>query len=132
MIKYILIALLTFLLGVPQLYAQNKSKEKKVPTTQLNKDGNINYPKKILVNPDFDFKLKSTQKGKFILSFYKSQSKAITIKIYDLTGNLVLQESVSEDGSFSKEYDLSYYKPRFFVVEVGSSQYNKTKSIITE
>ncbi len=132
MIKYILIALITFLLCVPQLHAQNKNKKKKVPTTQLNKDGNINYPKKILVNPDFDFKLKSTQKGKFILSFYKSQSKAITIKIYDLTGNLVLQESVSEDGSFSKEYDLSYYKPRFFVVEVGSSQYNKTKSIITE
>lgn len=131
MIKYILIALFTFLLGTSQLYAQNKKKEE-VPVTQLNKDGEIRYPKKILVNPDFDFKLKSTQKGKFILSFYKNQSKSITIKIYDLTGNLVLQESVSENGSFSKEYDLSYYKPNFFVVEVGSSQYNKTKSIITE
>ncbi len=132
MVKYILIALLTFLLTTPHLLAQNKNKQKKETTAQLNEDGSINYPKKILVNPDFDFKLKSTQKGKFILSFYKSQSKAVTIKIYDLTGNLILQESVSDEGSFSKEYDLSYYKPKFFVVEVGSSQYNKTKSIITE
>ncbi len=130
MIKFILFAVFTVLMSTPPLLAQ--SKERKEPSTPLNKDGNINYPKKILVNPDFDFKLKSTQKGKFILSFYKSQSKAVTIKIYDLTGNLVLQESVSEDGSFSKEYDLSYYKPNFFVVEVGSSQYNKTKSIIAQ
>ena len=132
MIRFILIALLTFLITLPELNAQSKKNEKKGPEIQLNKDGEINYPKKILVNPDFDFKLKSTQKGKFILSFYKSQSKAITIKIYDLTGNLVLQESVSENGSFSKEYDLSYYKPKFFVVEVGSSEYNKTKSVIAE
>jgi hypothetical protein len=132
MIKYILIALGAFLLSSSQLHAQNKNKQKEENKAQLNRDGKINYPKQILVNPDFDFKIKSTQKGKFIVSFYKSQSKPITIKIYDITGNLVLQESVLDDGSFSKEYDLSYYKPKFFVVEVGSSQYNKTKSVFTE
>ncbi|MBK6266660.1 hypothetical protein JKA74_16560 [Marivirga sp. S37H4] len=132
MIKYILFFLFTLLLCIHIGSAQETKPQKEKNQTQVKGDGEINYPKKILVNPDFDFKLKSTSKGKFILSFFKKQNKAITIKIYDITGNLVLQETVSEDGSFSKEYDLSYYKPKFFVVEVGSSQYNKTKSIITE
>lgn len=113
-------------------YAQKRKPEKSTKTTQVQGDGELKYPKKLLVNPDFDFKLKSTQKGKFILSFYKNQDKALTVKIYDITGNLVLQETVSENGSFSKEYDLSYYRPKFFIVEVGSSEYNRTKSIITE
>lgn len=130
--KLILFIFLFFLMCGHIGYAQKRKPEKTAKTTQVQGDGELKYPKKLLVNPDFDFKLKSTQKGKFILSFYKNQDKALTVKIYDITGNLVLQETVSDNGSFSKEYDLSYYKPKFFIVEVGSSEYNKTKSIITE
>jgi hypothetical protein len=103
-----------------------------VKVESIEKDGRVSYPKKLLVNPEFDFKLKKTNTGKFTISFYKEDDKAVKIKIYDLIGNLVKQETVSKSGLFTKEYDLSYYNPKFFIVEAGSSQYNKTKSIIVE
>lgn len=90
----------------------------------------INYSKNLLVNPDFDFKLNPTDKGKFILSFYNNEKKPLVIKVYDLIGNLILQETVTEQGPFTKEYDLSFYKAYFFMVEVGNTRYNKTKTVI--
>lgn len=126
---------LIFLLFIPftllsESYAQNKQDSVKVD--QVYGDGDVNYSKRILLNGEFDFKLNRTQPGKFIISFYKNENKPVVIKIYDITGNLIKQETVVENGAFSKEYNLSYYKPSFFVVEVGSSKYNKTKSIMAE
>ena len=112
-------------------YAQERSKDS-VEIESMEKKGRVNYPKKLLVNPEFDFKLKKTETGKFTISFYKENDKSTTIKIYDLIGNLIKQETVSKSGLFTKEYDLSYYNPKFFIVEAGSSEYNKTKSIIVE
>ncbi|WP_375579416.1 hypothetical protein ABWH96_20865 [Marivirga tractuosa] len=130
MIKVLLIlSFLCFTLSFS--YAQESSKDS-VELEGIEKDGRVNYPKKLLVNPEFDFKLKKTDKGKFTVSFYKENDKSVTIKIYDLIGNLIKQETVSKSGLFTKEYDLSYYNPKFFIVEAGGSQYNKTKSIIVE
>ncbi|ADR22159.1 hypothetical protein MATR_02030 [Marivirga tractuosa] len=130
MIRILLIlSVLYFTLSIS--YAQEGSKDS-VEVESVEKDGRVNYPKKLLVNPEFDFKLKKTETGKFTLSFYKDTDKSTTIKIYDLIGNLIKQETVSKAGLFTKEYDLSYYNPKFFVVEAGSSEYNKTKSIIVE
>ncbi|MGM0579528.1 MAG: hypothetical protein ACQETL_02535 [Bacteroidota bacterium] len=112
-------------------YAQESSQDS-VEVESVDKDGSVKYPKKLLVNPEFDFKLKKTETGKFTVSFYKDNGKSVTIKIYDLIGNLIKQETVSESGLFTKEYDLSYYNPKFFIVEAGSSEYNKTKSVIVE
>ena len=95
-------------------------------------DGDVTYSKKLLVNGEFDFKLNKTSKGQFIISFFKNENKPVVVKIYDITGNLLKQETVVNNGSFSKEYNLSYYKPSFFVVEVGNAKYNKTKSIMAE
>ena len=127
----ILILLFSFSI-IAYINAQNTGSVDSVRAEQVEKDGNVNYPKKLLVNPDFDFKLKKSAAGKFIVSFYKEDEKPVTIKIFDLLGNLVVQETVNQSGPYSKEYNLSYYKPKFFVVEAGSSQYNKTKSIIVE
>ncbi|WKV13564.1 hypothetical protein [Marivirga harenae] len=124
--------LLTFLcLSLSASLAQNKSRDS-VEVESIEKDGRVSYPKKLLVNPEFDFKLKKTETGKFTISFYKEDDKAVKIKIYDLIGNLIKQETISKSGLYTKEYDLSYYNPKFFIVEAGSSQYNKTKSIIVE
>jgi hypothetical protein len=112
-------------------YAQEGSRDS-VEVDGMEKEGRVNYPKKLLVNPEFDFKLKKTETGKFTISFYKKSGKSVTIKIYDLIGNLIKQETVSKSGLFNKEYDLSYYNPKFFIVEAGSSEYNKTKSVIVE
>jgi hypothetical protein len=112
-------------------YAQESS-EDSVEVESVERDGGVRYPKKLLVNPEFDFKLKKTDTGKFTISFYKENDRSTTIKIYDLIGNLIKQETVSKSGLFTKEYDLSYYNPKFFIVEAGSSEYNKTKSVIVE
>lgn len=130
MIRFLLLFIfLSFSISVS---IAQKSAQDSIKVERIEKDGGINYPKKLLVNPDFDFKLKKTETGKFTISFYKENSKSTTIKIYDLIGNLIKQETVSKSGLFTKEYDLSYYNPKFFIVEAGSSQYNKTKSIIVE
>jgi len=127
----VLLLLILFCFAYSYSYAQESS-EDSVKVEAVEKDGAVNYPKQLLVNPEFDFKLKKTEAGKFSISFYKESEKALTIKIYDLIGNLIKQETVSKSGLFSKEYDLRYYNPKFFIVEAGSSQYNKTKSIIVE
>jgi len=127
----ILLLLFSFFLTYSYVYAQDNSKDS-VELESIEQDGGVNYPKKLLVNPEFDFKLKKTGTGTFSVSFYKKNDKAVTIKIYDLIGNLIKQETVSKSGLFSKEYDLNYYNPKFFIVEAGSSQYNKTKSVIVE
>ncbi|RUA28090.1 MAG: hypothetical protein DSY77_16440 [Bacteroidetes bacterium] len=127
----ILLILSLFCFTLSNSYAQESSKDS-VEVESVEKDGRVNYPKKLLVNPEFDFKLKKSETGKFTISFYKENSTSTTIKIYDLIGNLIKQETVSKAGLFTKEYDLSYYNPKFFVVEAGNSEYNKTKSIIVE
>jgi hypothetical protein len=129
--KRILLILSLFCFTLAWSYAQESSRDS-VEVKGVEREGRVNYPKKLLVNPEFDFKLKKTETGKFSISFYKENEKPTTIKIYDLIGNLIKQETVSKSGLFTKEYDLSYYNPKFFVVEAGSSEYNKTKSIIVE
>lgn len=126
---FIILSLFCFKLSIS--YAQEKNKDS-VEMKSIEKEGRVNYSKKLLVNPEFDFKLKKTETGKFTISFYKENNKSTTIKIYDIIGNLIKQETVSKSGLFTKEYDLSYYNPKFFIVEAGSSEYNKTKSVIVE
>ncbi|MFQ3213313.1 MAG: hypothetical protein ACJAT1_000702 [Marivirga sp.] len=130
MLKSFFTILLSLLLSVS--YGQSQSNKDSVRLEQVPGDGDFTYSKKLLINSEFDFKLHKTQSGKFIISFYKNENKPVVIKIYDITGNLIKQETVVEHGPFSKEYNLSYYKPSFFVVEVGSAKYNKTKSIMAE
>jgi|GEM_PF-5967229 hypothetical protein len=127
----VLLILSIFYFSISFSNAQNSTRDS-VDVEDVEREGRVNYPKKLLVNPEFDFKLKKTEAGKFTISFYKENDKSTTIKIYDLIGNLIKQETVSESGLFTKEYDLRYYSPKFFIVEAGSSQYNKTKSIIVE
>ncbi|MGJ3235810.1 hypothetical protein [Marivirga sp.] len=127
----VLVILIFLCLSISISNAQESSQDS-IEVESIEKDGRVSYPKKLLVNPEFDFKLKKTETGKFSISFYKENNKSTTIKIYDLIGNLIKQETVSKSGLFTKEYDLSYYNPKFFIVEAGSSQYNKTKSIIVE
>lgn len=91
-------------------------------------ESKLKYSRSVL-NTDFDFSLTSTAKGKFSLSFFNNTNDVVAIKIYDLIGNLIFTEQVSAQGNFVKEYDLSFYETDFFVVEVGSAKYNKTKSI---
>ncbi len=53
----------------------------------------------------------------------------IKIKIYDFLGNLILEDYISPTDGMQKTYDLSQTSSEIFVVEIGNSKYNKTKSI---
>lgn len=84
-----------------------------------------------LLNPGFDFELKPTAPGKFRVMFDNNTEKAVVIKIYDIIGNLLINYEVSQQGEFIKEFDVSAFHTRLFVVEIGNSKYNKAKSVIS-
>lgn len=78
---------------------------------------------------NFDFSLQPTTKGSFSLKFtHYGDTK---VRIYDIIGNVILEEEISAHGKFSKEYDLSASKSGMFIVEVGNARYNKTKSVVS-
>ena len=51
------------------------------------------------------------------------------MKIFDILGNLILQDQLLPDDGLQKNYDFTHLNSRIFVVEVGNAKYNKTKSI---
>lgn len=90
---------------------------------------NLKYSKNLL-NQDFDFELNPLAQGKFSLNMLHDTKAMVSIKVYDIIGNLLYEENVKIRGSFEKEFDLSFLKTKFFIVEVGNKDFNKTKSIV--
>lgn len=89
----------------------------------------FNYSNNTLSN-NVSFDLKPIAKRKFSVSFLNKNNAQIAVKIYDVIGNLIIEENVSGKGYFYKEYDLSFYNTDLFIIEVGNSKYNKTKSLV--
>ena len=127
------LSIFIFLMTGGSLFAFGDKYFYKTETHHLLKDGepekSIKYSKSIL-NQGFDFDLQPVAKGKFRVSFLNESDKRMDIRVYDIIGNLILEETVRSNGTVSRVYDLSYYKSQFFVVEIGNAKYNKTKSII--
>ena len=92
-------------------------------------ESHLRYSNAVL-NQDFDFQLKALSHGKFELNVLQDTKAMVSIKVYDVIGNLLYEENVKIRGSFAKEYDLSELKTRFFIVEIGNESFNKTKSIV--
>lgn len=97
-------------------------------TTKIN-ETKLKYSKNPL-NQDFDFELNPLDQGKFSLNVLHDTKAMVSIKVYDIIGNLIYEENVRIRGSFKKEFDLSSLKTKFFIVEVGNKEFNKTKSIV--
>jgi hypothetical protein len=76
-----------------------------------------------------DFSVEVVQPHKFFLSFTKKREETFFIKIYDVIGNLIHHEVVSQKGKFRKQYDLSKYKTDLYVIEVGSGKRAKIKRL---
>ncbi len=90
---------------------------------------NLKYSKNLL-NQNFDFELNPVAQGTFSLNMLHDTKAMVSIKVYDIIGNLLYEENVRVRGSFKKEFDLSFLKTKFFIVEVGNKDFNKTKSIV--
>lgn len=76
------------------------------------------------------FDLTPISKRKFSVSFLNKNHTRVAVKIYDIIGNLIIEENVTGKGYFYKEYDLTFYNSDLFIIEVGNSKYNKTKSLV--
>lgn len=99
-------------------------------TKQKIAEQNLRYSKSILTK-DFDFQLTPVSEGKFAINFAPNTKDIVSIRIYDIIGNVLYEEEVNVRGNASRQIDLSMLKTNFFIVEIKNEQYNKTKSIVT-
>lgn len=111
------------------LISNDTSKVSIVRSGSVSPEKPFNYSNTTL-NNHVSFDLKPISKRKFSVSFLNKNQTQIAVKIYDVIGNLIIEENVYGKGYFYKEYDLSFYKSDLFIIEVGNSKYNKTKSLV--
>ena len=74
------------------------------------------------------FQLVPTGKGQFLLTYDNRQQNDVSIQIYDVIGNLLLEED-SNHQRIQKEYDLSESGSRLFVVKVDNQKVAKIKKV---
>lgn len=96
---------------------------------QIATEQSLHYSKNILTQ-DFDFQLMPVSEGKFSINFAPNIKDIVSIKVYDIIGNVLFEEKVKVRGSYSRQVDLSTLKTNFFIVEIRNEEHNKTKSIV--
>lgn len=101
------------------LFAQNISR--KVETE-------ISFPRDLHI-PEVKFDLRSTGNKKFTLVLDEKSYQLTNVKVFDILGNLILEDKIRPEDGTQKNYDFSSINSHLFVVEVGNAKYNKTKSI---
>jgi hypothetical protein len=94
-------------------------------------DRDVSFPMNLNAQ-DVDFNLKITGKKKFKIVLDKKISANTKVKIYDILGNLIKEDKIVPDDGIEKSFDFSSVSSELFVVEVGNSKYNKTKSIYAQ
>jgi hypothetical protein len=105
-----------------ELVAQEK------PIQQVSIENKIGFKKGLLGNK-LDYQLLPTDGRKFILKITNSKLSDFDVKIYDVIGNLILSDDLSEENNGEKEYDFSDRKTKIFVVKVGSGEEKLTKKV---
>lgn len=75
----------------------------------------------------FDLQAEGIKKFSIILD--KKSVEITKIKVFDTLGNLLFEDRIMPEDNGKKSYDLSHIQSQLFVVEVGNSKYNITKSI---
>jgi hypothetical protein len=85
-----------------------------------------------LTHTDLDFKLETKGFKQFTIELNQEPSVPTRIKIYDVIGNLILEDQIKPSDGKRKKFDFSKVNSPLFVVEVGNAKYNKTKSIYAQ
>jgi hypothetical protein len=98
------------------------------PIQQVSLENKIGFKKGLLGNK-LDYQLLPTNDRKFVLKITNSKLSNFNVKIYDVIGNLILADDLSEENNGEKEYDFSDRKTKIFVVKVGSGEENLTKKV---
>lgn len=94
-------------------------------------DTGVSFPLE-LNSSSIEFKLTSTGEKKFKIILDKKKSGSTKVKIYDILGNLIKEDNIKPEDGVEKSFDFSHINSQLFVVEVGNSKYNKTKSIYAQ
>lgn len=97
------------------------------PTIPL--ENRVRYSRNIL-SQSFDFQLEPVSSGKFNVNITGGTRTTMSIKVYDVIGNLLYEDEMRIRGFLQKEVDLSEYKSNFFIIEISDDEENKTKSIV--
>lgn len=92
-------------------------------------ENRIQYTRNVL-NQSFDFQLQPVSPGKFQIDIKGGLRTDLSIRVYDVIGNLLYEDDVRIRGFLRKELDLSDFKSNFFIIEIGNNEVNKTKSIV--
>ena len=79
-----------------------------------------------------DFKLTSLGHKKFKVVLNEAPTEDTNVKIYDILGNLILEDKIKPEDNKEKIFDFSSVTSQLFVVEVGNGKYNKTKSVYAQ
>lgn len=79
-----------------------------------------------------EFKLASTGEKKFKVILDRKNTSNTRIKIYDILGNLIKEDIIKPEEGTEKTFNFSHINSQLFVVEVGNSKYNQTKSVYAQ
>jgi hypothetical protein len=82
-----------------------------------------------LYSPEIKFDLQPLGNRKFKIVLDQKSNQLTKVKVFDILGNLILEDKIGPEDGTQKSYDFSNINSQLFVVEVGNSKYNKTKSI---
>lgn len=74
------------------------------------------------------FQLTPTGKGQFKLTYDNLDKEEISIQVYDVIGNLLLEED-SNHQEIQRQYDLSESGSRLFVVKVDNQEVARIKKV---
>ncbi|WP_246538984.1 hypothetical protein [Litoribacter ruber] len=95
----------------------------------LGKEKDLKFPKDLAYQPPIDFNLESQGYKQFVIKLNNKTKVSTRVKVYDMVGNLIIEDTIKPSDGVLKKYDMRDVNTQLFVVEIGNSKYNKTKSI---
>ena len=110
-------------------WAQERPRSARQTSAPPLNEQSISYPEEVL-RKELDIELTPVSEGKFKLDIRTQTKGFFFVKVYDVIGNLLYEEKVRVRGRFQQELDMSEYVTRFFIIEVGNDEFNRTKSIV--
>jgi hypothetical protein len=113
---------LVILLGLPIVSSAQIFKKRTKAETEISFPADLNRER-----VGFDLQPDGIKKFSIVL---EKKSKVITkVKVFDTLGNLLFEDKIMPEDGNIKSFDLNHLQSQLFIVEVGNSKYNITKSI---
>ena len=91
-------------------------------------ENNISY-KESLNYKSLDYNLEPVSDGRFKLIFVNQPTEYVRIKIYDIIGNLILEEDNKYALNAEIEYNFNEQNAKIFVVKVEAGEDNLVKKV---